>query len=100
MKAQVESIHPKGGFQTGGNIARPNPPNFTGIQCHKCKGFGHIIKNYPNRRTIIVRDDGTLKEANKDDHNDKYHDGHDDDGDQIPKGEWVMRNMLRTCFLL
>jgi hypothetical protein len=46
----------------------PAPPpatkgaSFTGctkdIQCHHCKGFGHIIRDYPNKRTLIIRDNG------------------------------------------
>jgi hypothetical protein len=26
------------------------------IQCHRCKGFGHVIRDCPNKRTLIIRD--------------------------------------------
>ena len=28
------------------------------IQCHRCKGFGHVIRDCPNKRTLIIRDNG------------------------------------------
>jgi hypothetical protein len=28
------------------------------IQCHRCKGFGHVIQDYPNKRTLLISDNG------------------------------------------
>jgi hypothetical protein len=28
------------------------------IQCHRCKGFGHMIRDCPNKRTLLIRDNG------------------------------------------
>jgi hypothetical protein len=28
------------------------------IQCHRCKGFGHVICDCPSKRVLVVRDDG------------------------------------------
>jgi hypothetical protein len=28
------------------------------IQCHRCRGFGHMIRDCPNKRTLLIRDNG------------------------------------------
>jgi hypothetical protein len=28
------------------------------IQCHRCRGFGHMIRDYPKKRTLLIRDNG------------------------------------------
>jgi hypothetical protein len=28
------------------------------IQCHHCKGFGHVMRDCPSKRVLVVRDDG------------------------------------------
>jgi hypothetical protein len=33
------------------------------IQCHRCKGFGHVIRDCPNKRTLIIRDNGEYSSA-------------------------------------
>ncbi|XP_062197313.1 uncharacterized protein LOC133900207 [Phragmites australis] len=33
------------------------------IQCHRCKGFGHVIRDCPNKRTMLIRDDGEYSSA-------------------------------------
>jgi len=33
------------------------------IQCHRCKGFGHVIRDFPNKRTLIIRDSGEYSSA-------------------------------------
>jgi len=33
------------------------------IQCHRCKGFGHVIRDCPNKRVLIVREDGEYSSA-------------------------------------
>nr|XP_009769379.1 PREDICTED: uncharacterized protein LOC104220246 [Nicotiana sylvestris] len=51
----------KGKFENkeGGKTFNPKP--FTpssSIQCHKCKGRGHMMHECPSRRNIILREDG------------------------------------------
>jgi hypothetical protein len=29
-----------------------------GIQCHRCKGFGHVMHDCSSKRVLIIRDDG------------------------------------------
>lgn len=29
-------------------------------KCFKCRGFGHIIRECPNQRVMIMRDDGEI----------------------------------------
>jgi hypothetical protein len=33
------------------------------IQCHRCRGFGHMIRDYPNKRTLLIRDNGEYSSA-------------------------------------
>jgi hypothetical protein len=33
------------------------------IQCHRCKGYGHMMRDFPNKRVMIVRDDGEYSSA-------------------------------------
>jgi hypothetical protein len=33
------------------------------IQCHRCKGYGHMMRDCPNKRVMIVRDDGEYSSA-------------------------------------
>ena len=33
------------------------------IQCHRCKGFGHMIRDCPNKRTLLIRDNGEYSSA-------------------------------------
>jgi hypothetical protein len=33
------------------------------IQCHHCKGFGHIIRDCPSKRTLLIRDNGEYSSA-------------------------------------
>ena len=28
------------------------------IQCHRCKGFGHVMRDCPSKRVLIVKNDG------------------------------------------
>jgi hypothetical protein len=32
-------------------------------QCHRCKGFGHVIRDCPSKRVLVVRDDGEYSSA-------------------------------------
>jgi hypothetical protein len=33
------------------------------IQCHHSKGFGHVIRECPNKRMLIIRDNGEYSSA-------------------------------------
>ena len=33
------------------------------IQCHSCKGFGHIKRECPNKRVLVIREDGEYDSA-------------------------------------
>jgi transposase InsO family protein len=35
------------------------------IQCHRCKGFGHIIRDCPSKRVLIVKNDGEYSSASE-----------------------------------
>jgi hypothetical protein len=37
----------------------------SGIQCFKCGGRGHVIKECPNIRVILVNDDGEYTSASE-----------------------------------
>jgi len=39
----------------------------SGIQCFKCGGRGHVIKECPNNRVIIVNDNGEYESASEED---------------------------------
>jgi hypothetical protein len=33
------------------------------IQCHKCKGFGHVICDCSSKRVLVIKDDGEYSSA-------------------------------------
>jgi hypothetical protein len=33
------------------------------IQCHRCKGFGHVMHDCPSKRVLFIRDDGEYSSA-------------------------------------
>ncbi|XP_062179398.1 uncharacterized protein LOC133884007 [Phragmites australis] len=33
------------------------------IQCHRCKGYGHVIRDCPNKRVLVIREDGEYSSA-------------------------------------
>jgi hypothetical protein len=53
--------------------AKPAAPPATGvvpstgrtrdIQCHHCKGFGHVIRDYPSKHTLLIHDNGEYSSA-------------------------------------
>ncbi|WVZ84536.1 hypothetical protein U9M48_031562, partial [Paspalum notatum var. saurae] len=38
--------------------AAPSTGRTRDIRCHRCKGFGHVIRDCPSKRTLLIRDDG------------------------------------------
>jgi hypothetical protein len=71
------------GASSGKELAAPNERNksanssstsvgsstkSSGIQCFKCGGRGHVIKECPNNRTIIVNDQGEYESASDEEH--------------------------------
>jgi hypothetical protein len=38
--------------------ASPAARSSSGIQCHRCQGFGQVIRECPSKRTYIATDDG------------------------------------------
>ncbi|MVG17294.1 hypothetical protein EF849_22985, partial [Aeromonas jandaei] len=32
-------------------------------QCHRCKGYGHMMRDCPNKRVMTVKDDGECSSA-------------------------------------
>ncbi|WVZ93548.1 hypothetical protein U9M48_039519 [Paspalum notatum var. saurae] len=43
--------------------AAPSIGRTRDIQCHRCKGFGHVIRDCPSKRTLLIRDDGEYSSA-------------------------------------
>jgi hypothetical protein len=38
--------------------AAPSTGRTRDIQCHRCKGFGHMIRDCPNKCTLLIHDNG------------------------------------------
>ena len=52
----------------------------SGIQCFKCGGHGHVIKECPNNRVIIVNGNGEYESSNeKDDGEGNVDEAHEHD---------------------
>ncbi|WVZ97743.1 hypothetical protein U9M48_043257 [Paspalum notatum var. saurae] len=43
--------------------AAPSTGRTRDIRCHRCKGFGHVIRDCPGKRTLLIRDDGEYSSA-------------------------------------
>ena len=55
------------------------------IKCFKCQGRGHIASHCPNKRAMVLRDNGEI-ETDEDSHNDSMPSLEDaDDGDMLSK---------------
>lgn len=48
---------------TSSRSATPTTGRTRDIQCHRCKGFGHVIRDCPSKRILIIRDDGEYSSA-------------------------------------
>ncbi|RDY01004.1 hypothetical protein CR513_15731, partial [Mucuna pruriens] len=42
-------------------IHTPNPPRTSSIKCFKCLGKGHRVSQCPNRRAMVLRDNGEVE---------------------------------------
>ncbi|XP_057469634.1 uncharacterized protein LOC130758701 [Actinidia eriantha] len=69
-KAQTSSISkpkPEPSKQENhGKTETPNPHN-RDIKCFKCQGRGHIASQCPNRRVMVMRDNGEIETDDEDD---------------------------------
>jgi hypothetical protein len=45
--------------------ASPSPGRTRDIQCHRCRGFGHVIRDCPNKRTLLICDNGEYSSASE-----------------------------------
>ena len=43
--------------------AAPTTGRTRDIQCHRCKRFGHVIRDCPSKRTLLIRDNGEYSSA-------------------------------------
>jgi hypothetical protein len=50
---------------TSSSISMASTEKSSGIQCFKCGGRGHVIKECPNNRTILVNDQGEYESASE-----------------------------------
>ena len=68
--AQGLSSKPSASTTTSvGSIAKSS-----GIQCFKCGGRGHVIKECPNNHVIIVKDNGEYESASEEKVEEEYDD--------------------------
>jgi len=49
--------------KTSTPAAQPATGRTRDIQCHRCRGFGHVFRDCPNKRTLLIRDDGEYSSA-------------------------------------
>ena len=83
-----------------------NSPSASSVQCHKYRGYGHMAKECPTRRTMLILDDGTVQEqeSEPEDGNEKELD-HDlekpegEEEDELPEMFLVVRRNLSTISL-
>jgi hypothetical protein len=54
----TKSTPPPAESATSSSRGRPRD-----IQCHHCKGFGHVMRECPSKRVLVVRDDGEYSSA-------------------------------------
>jgi len=33
------------------------------VQCHRCKGYGHVMRDCPSKRVMVIKDDGEYSSA-------------------------------------
>lgn len=45
----------------------PSPGRTRDVRCFRCQGFGHMIRDCPNKRALIIRDNGEYSSASDSD---------------------------------
>ena len=63
------------------------------VQCHQCKGFGHVLRDYPNKRVLVVKNDGGYSSASDYDEQTLALLAADDAGSEEPPDEQLVRRM-------
>ncbi|KAG2712430.1 hypothetical protein I3760_04G125400 [Carya illinoinensis] len=85
-KAKTEP--PKGNDEGTSNKPKlaSQPSRNRDIKCFKCLGSGHIASQCPNKRVMIMRDNGEVMTASEDDRDEipELEDASDDDGVEYP----------------
>jgi hypothetical protein len=78
------------------------------IQCHRCKGFGHVMRDCPSKHVLVIRDDGEYSSASDfdedtlallaDDHegNDDHPEEHIGTGDADHYESLIVQRVLST----
>jgi hypothetical protein len=69
-KAQTSTIpKPKSESSKQGNLGKTETPNSHNcdIKCFKCQGRGHIASQCPNRRVMVMRDNGEIETDDEED---------------------------------
>uniref|UniRef100_A0A2N9FHY6 Reverse transcriptase n=1 Tax=Fagus sylvatica TaxID=28930 RepID=A0A2N9FHY6_FAGSY len=102
LKQKERPNHPKGKDEGTSNKPKveSQPSRNRDIKCFKCLGSGHIASQCPNRRVMIMRDNGEVMTESEDDSDGmpELVDASDDDGVVYPMtGEsLVARRALNT----
>ncbi|XP_060195130.1 uncharacterized protein LOC132624354 [Lycium barbarum] len=106
VKTPLEKNPTKSEPKDSGGKAQLNSPSASSIQCHKCKGYGHMAKECPTRRTMLILDDGTIheQESEPEDGNEKELDHglekpEGEEEDDLPEMFLVVRRNLSTISL-
>jgi hypothetical protein len=78
------------------------------IQCHRCKGFGHVMRDYSSKCVLVIKDDGEYSSAsdfNEDTHallaadhagNDNHPEEHIGTGDADHYESLIVQRVLST----
>ena len=76
-----------------GNQGKSNSSTirYRDIKCFKCQGRDHIASQCPNKRVMVLRDDGEIESEDE-----------DETKSMPPLEEWMVRNMLPKvkCWLI
>ena len=59
------------------------------VQCHRCKGYGHVQRDYPSKRILVVKEDGEYSSASEFDEDTLALFAADDTGNKEPPEEHI-----------